>query len=316
VGSSKFEEINEIVAGKNYGWPVVEGFRTDQVVTNYQDPIYAYDHSSGCATTGGAFYNPSTNQFPSSFIGKFFFTDYCGGYIKTLDVANGAAIADFATNLNRPIAIKVGPDGSLYYMARGGLGGGSVEDNTTSSQGEVWRVQYVGNNVPTISAQPSNQISPVGSAVTFTVGASGTGISFQWQRNGVNLSGATSSSYTRSPVVQSDDGAVFRVVVTNSSGSVTSNEATLTITTNQNPTVQIITPASSSLYRAGNIISFSGSASDAEDGNLPASAFQWRIDFHHDTHSHPGPTPDVSSDGRSGTFSTPTSMLCHLPLRR
>ncbi|MBC3788558.1 glucose/arabinose dehydrogenase, partial [Spirosoma sp. LMG 31448] len=307
VGSGNYEEINEAFAGKNYGWPAVEGYRTNQAVpSDYQDPIYAYDHNTGCATTGGAFYNPSANQFPSSFVGKFFFADYCGGYIKTLDFSSGAVIANFANNINRPISVKVGPDGSMYYIARGGLGSGSTEDNTTSSEGEVWRIQYVGNNVPTISAQPSNQIAPVSSAVTFTVGASGTGISYQWQRNGVNISGATSSSYTRSPVVQSDNEAVFRVVVTNSSGSVTSNGATLTVTTNQNPSIQIITPAAGSIYRAGNTLSFSGSATDPEDGNnLPASAFQWRIEFHHDTHDHPGPTPNVSGDGKSGTFSIP-----------
>ncbi|MFD2935013.1 PQQ-dependent sugar dehydrogenase, partial [Spirosoma flavum] len=306
VGGGSYEEINEGFAGKNYGWPSIEGYRTNQIAPyNYQEPFYAYDHFAGCAITGGAFYNPATSQFPSSYVGKFFFNDYCNGYIKTLDV-NGGAVADFATGINRAIAVKVGPDGSLYYLARGGLGGGSVEDNTSSNQGEVWRVQYSGSNVPTISAQPINQISPVGGAVTFTVGGSGTGLSYQWQRNGNNISGATASSYTYSPVSQGDNGAIFRVIVTNSSGNVTSNGATLTVTSNQYPTARILSPSDGTLYRAGDVITFSGSATDPEDGNLPASGIQWVIEFHHDEHTHPGPTPVLAGDGKSGYFTIPT----------
>lgn len=306
VGQDTYEEVNELFAGKNYGWPGIEGFRSNQALPpNYQDPVYTYNHGTGCSITGGAFYNPSGGQFPGSFTGKYFFADYCSGFIKTLDVANGNAVAGFATGINRPIDVKVGPDGSLYYLARGGLGGGSVQDNTSSNQGEVWRVQYSGSNVPTISAQPVSQAASVGGAVTFTVGASGTGLSYQWQRNGANIAGATASSYTLSPVAQSDNTAVFRVIVSNSAGSVISNGATLTVNANQSPTARIASPANGNLYRAGDVISFAGSASDPEESNLPASAFKWLIVFHHDTHTHPGPTPTVASDGRSGRFTIP-----------
>ncbi|WP_461052724.1 PA14 domain-containing protein [Spirosoma arcticum] len=308
VGGAYFEEIDEVFAGKNYGYPSIEGYRTNETPpANYQDPAFAYAHTDGCAITGGAFYNQVTNHFPANYAGKYFFADYCKGYIRTLDVTNGdRVIADFAANVNRPVALKVGPDGSLYYLARGGLGGGSVEDNTASSEGEVWRVQYTGSNVPTISAQPLNQVAPVGGTATFTVGASGTGLSYQWQRNGANIAGATGTSYTRSPVVQDDDGVVFRVVVTNSSGTVNSNGATLTITSNQNPVGNILSPTPNGrLYSGGEVITFSGSATDQEDGNLSPEAFEWQIDFHHDTHFHPGPTPDVAGDGKSGSFTVP-----------
>ena len=52
------------------------------------------------------------------------------------------------------------------------------------------------------------------------------------------------------------------------------------------------------------MISFSGDATDAEDGTLPASAYTWNIDFLHEGHVHPG-TPITGV--KSGTFTIPTS---------
>ncbi|HZU42872.1 MAG TPA: immunoglobulin domain-containing protein [Terriglobales bacterium] len=86
------------------------------------------------------------------------------------------------------------------------------------------------NSAPTITAQPSNQTVAVGQTATFSVTATGTPpLSYQWQRNGANISGATGASYTTPPVTNADNGAQFKVVVSNSLGNVTSNAATLTI---------------------------------------------------------------------------------------
>ena len=305
VGGNSWEEIDEAVAGKNYGWPGIEGARSGQTPpTNYQDPFYAYDHSQGCSITAGTFYNPTTAQFPSSYTGKYFFADYCDGYLKTLDPSSGA-VADFASDINRPVDLAVGPDGSLYYLARGGLGGGSVEDNTSSSNGELWRVEYTNSTLPTISAQPANRTVSVGGTTSFTVGASGSSLFYQWQKNGTNISGATSPTYTINNA-QSFNAGRYRVLVSNSAGSVTSNEATLTVSLNQPSVADITSPSDGSLYRAGDAVSFSGSDSDGEDGPLPASAYSWEVVFHHDTHTHPGPSVSVASDGQSGSFEIPT----------
>src|SRR6185436_16336689 len=72
-----------------------------------------------CAITGGAFYNPPVVQFPGTYSGKYFFADFCGGWIRTLDPAAGNAVADFATGISLPVDLKVSADGSLYYLARG-----------------------------------------------------------------------------------------------------------------------------------------------------------------------------------------------------
>ncbi len=84
---------------------------------------------------------------------------------------------------------------------------------------------------PAITTQPSDQSVTAGQAASFSVTASGTApLSYQWQRNGAAISGATGSTYAVSSTAVADTGAKFAVVVTNSAGSATSNAATLTAT--------------------------------------------------------------------------------------
>ncbi|MEO8523779.1 MAG: hypothetical protein ABI460_03570 [Caldimonas sp.] len=88
---------------------------------------------------------------------------------------------------------------------------------------------------PTIATQPANRTVTEPAAATFNVTANGTGpLAYQWQRfvggTWTNITGATSAAYTTSATVRSNDnGAQFRVVITNAVGSVTSNAATLTV---------------------------------------------------------------------------------------
>ena len=83
--------------------------------------------------------------------------------------------------------------------------------------------------VPTIS-QPANVTVPVGQTATFSVTATGTGtMTYQWYKNGVPISGATSSTYSTPATVAGDSGSVFTVTVSNSAGSATSGPATLTV---------------------------------------------------------------------------------------
>ncbi|HEX8528473.1 MAG TPA: PQQ-dependent sugar dehydrogenase, partial [Cytophagales bacterium] len=306
VGTQTWEEINEPVAGKNYGYPMLEGFRTagQYAPGNYQDPFFAYNHTEGCAITGGAFYNPPTGQFPASYVGKYFYADYCAGYIRTIDLATKAK-GTFATSVNRPVDIKVGPDGSMYYLVRG-----STNSNTSTTNGEVWQIRYTASQSPFISAQPTSQTVPLGGSATFTVGASGSApLAYQWQRNGVNISGANAASYTVSNVTLASSGATFRAIVTNNYGSATSNSATLTVINDQAPVATITSPVAGTKYNAGQTISYAGTGSDPEDGTLPASAFTWWVDFYHDDsglHTHPVIPPTSGVTG--GSFSVPLSV--------
>ena len=83
---------------------------------------------------------------------------------------------------------------------------------------------------PFLTSQPLDQSSLVGTAATFTVGAVGTApLHYQWLRNGVPISDATAALLTVSDVQATYDGAAFRAVVSNVSGSVTSAVARLTV---------------------------------------------------------------------------------------
>jgi glucose/arabinose dehydrogenase len=119
VGEVTWEEINDGIAGSNYGWPTTEGVTSNPL---FRSPLFVYGHGSsattGCAIAGGAFYNPASVQFPADFVGKYFFADLCSGWIRVFNPATGTA-SGFATNISNPVDLKVGADGSLYYLARG-----------------------------------------------------------------------------------------------------------------------------------------------------------------------------------------------------
>src|SRR5438045_1537388 len=83
---------------------------------------------------------------------------------------------------------------------------------------------------PSITSQPANQTVTAGQTAMFSVTATGTApLSYQWRKNGVNITGATASSYTTPATTSTDSGSTFSVVVSNSAGSATSNNATLTV---------------------------------------------------------------------------------------
>jgi Bacterial lectin/Immunoglobulin I-set domain len=95
---------------------------------------------------------------------------------------------------------------------------------------------------PTIITQPVSLTVEVGQTGTFSVTATGAGtLTYQWFKNGVAISGATSSSYTTPPAVMGDSGSIFTVTVSNMVGTVTSNGATLTV---QQPLAKSLIPSS------------------------------------------------------------------------
>jgi len=135
VGENTWEEINDGIAGSNYGWPTTEGVTSNPA---FRSPLFVYGHGSssttGCAIAGGAFYNPLSVQFPSSFVGKYFFGDLCSGWIRVFDPTAGTA-SGFATGISQPVDLKVASDGSLYYLSIGSA--------------SVFRVQFSGGVGPT-----------------------------------------------------------------------------------------------------------------------------------------------------------------------
>ncbi len=307
VGGNAWEEVNEILPGRNYGWSIIEGPINGQTPpANYKEPLFAYTHNDGCAAVGAAFYNPGEVLFPSNYVGKFFFADYCKGYIKYMDPDVPGVASTFATNINRPLNMLVAPDGTMYYLARAGLGGGSEQDNTSTTDGTLWRVFYTGSGKPFVSVDPQSILVSQGEDAHFMIAASGNQpLNYQWQKDSVDIPGANDAELIFQNAMLSDSGALFRCIVTNADGADTTHEAELKVTADQRPQTEIYTPVEGTTYRAGDTLFFAGHANDPEQGELSPDALKWKIDFHHHTHTHPGLIP--TSGITSGEYIIPNS---------
>jgi glucose/arabinose dehydrogenase len=282
VGQNTWEEINDGIAGSNYGWPANEGNGTNPTAGPGTDrqPLYAYSHGSGpfqgFAITGGAFYNPTTQQFPASFAGDYFFADFVSDWINVRDSATGN-VSQFATGALGAVDLRVAGDGSLLYLAR--------------DANQVLRVRHTASQAPNITQDPSSATVSAGASANFNVAATGTApLSYQWQKliggtwtnltNGGRISGATSTTLTITGT-QAADAGQYRTMVSNAAGNDTSGAATLTVTANQAPsaTITIGSGLTGGKFIAGQPIAFSGTATDPEDGPLTAGQFTWQVDY-------------------------------------
>ncbi len=109
-----------------------------------------------------------------------------------------------------------------------------------------------GGTAPSITTQPASQSVAAGQTATFTVVATGTApLSYQWQKDSANISGAASVSYTTPATVAADKGTTYRVVVSNSAGSVTSNSATLTVQSAASPSGAAVLTYHNDISRTG-----------------------------------------------------------------
>ncbi|MGD0907851.1 MAG: choice-of-anchor D domain-containing protein, partial [Candidatus Acidiferrales bacterium] len=137
---------------------------------------------------------------------------------------NGTAISGATATTYTTPATAISDSGSQFSVVVSNSTG-SVTSNTATLTVTAAAV------APSITTQPASQTVTVGQTATFLVTTTGTApLSYQWQKNNAAISGATSASYTTPPTVTSDSGSQFSVVISNSTGSVTSNTATLTVT--------------------------------------------------------------------------------------
>jgi glucose/arabinose dehydrogenase/PKD repeat protein len=336
VGWNTWEEVDRVVApasltASNFGWPCYEGASPQ---SGYQGaglslcsslystpgsviaPYYTYNHSAcvvnytGCHTggssiTGVAFYQGGS--YPAQYNGALFFADHTRNEIWAMlpgtdglpdpsrlqsfvgvDATGGAA--------GHPVDLKIGPGGDLFYV--------DMEDGT------VHRITYTAANQP-----PTAMItaSPTNGPVPLTVSFDGTGssdpegkpLSYSWDLNGDGTFGdatGPTASYTYTTVgvyhpslrVTDDQGATDTASVTVTAG-------------NTAPIAAIDSPASSLTWKVGDTITFSGHATDTQDGTLPASALNWSVILHHcftptDCHTHLIQTFNGVS---SGSFTAP-----------
>jgi glucose/arabinose dehydrogenase/PKD repeat protein len=320
VGWNTWEEINRVVApasttASNFGWPCYEGsspqggyqgaglnlcsslYSTPGSVIS---PYYTYNHSAcvvnytGCHTggssiTGVAFYQGGS--YPTQYNGALFFADHTRNEIWTMlpgmnglpdpsrlqsfvgvDATGGAA--------GHPVDLKIGPGGDLFYI--------DMDDGT------VHRITYAAANQPPTAVITAN---PTNGPVPLTVSFDGTGssdpegkpLSYSWDLNGDGTFGdatASTASYTYTTA------GVYHPSLRVTDDQGVSDTKSVTVTAgNTTPIAVIDSPASSLSWKVGDTINFSGHATDAQDGTLPASALRWSFILHHcftptDCHTH------------------------------
>lgn len=129
------EEINEGIAGANYGWPIVEHGPTSD--PRFRSPIHHYP--TACIS-GGAF-APADLRWPKEYRGQYFFADFNHGWIKIIDPANPKTAKSFAIGLRRPVDLRFAPDGSLYVLLRDAW---VIDKLFQGGTGALLRIRYAG----------------------------------------------------------------------------------------------------------------------------------------------------------------------------
>ncbi len=334
VGWSAYKEINRVVApttATNFGWPCYEGAGPQSGyqgagLTSCQSlystpgavvaPYYAYHHNAcvvsdpGCRTggssiTGIAFYH--SGSYPSQYNGALFFADHSRNEIWAMlpgtnglpdparlqsfvgvDAAGGAA--------GHPVDLKTGPGGDLFYV--------DVEN------GSVHRITFTAANQAPTAAFTAN---PASGAVPLTVNFDGSSssdpearsLTYSWDLNGDGTFGdatGTTTSYT-----YTSSGTYHPALrVTDDQGASDTTSVTVTVG-NSAPTAVIDSPAASLTWKVGDAITFTGHATDVQDGTLPASSLRWVLNTHHcitptDCHAH---ALQTFNGVASGSFTTP-----------
>ena len=299
VGEGRWEELNLGFRGGNFGWQLTEG-PDPPGVPGVRYPIYSYPHTSplGHAITGGD--HARANNFPEEYKGNYFFGDSSTNELfrMVLGETNAPVLTEvFASEALRPVDIQFGPDGALYYV---------------SFNGSVVRISYVGgtNRQPTALARvtPDNGEAPL--TVSFdasgSTDADGDALTFRWDLGNGEQSSESILQRTYPPGVYN-----VSLTVTDSGGLSSSVQTSRVVSGNARPSAITQEPAHGRLYDDGEVIAFSGTGIDPEEGLIPCERLTWTVILHHLGHTHPflGPLSgtcegsfQVEPHGESHTF--------------
>ena len=277
VGNESYEEIDLGIPGGNFGWRMTEGPEPPGV-PGVSYPIYAYPRTSddGHAVVGGD-HAPAT-QFPAEYEGNYFFGDAVTSEIfrMVLDDSNLPVSTEvFASNTAAgPVDIQFGPDGALYYLAH--------------YQQGLYRISYSGGSnrqpVAVASVTPNSGDAPLDVILdaSDSFDPEGDSVSYTWELgDGEERSGR---------VIQKAYPAgnySAALTVTDARGASASVRNVRIVSGNHRPAAVIEEPLLGRRYREGEMIRFSGSAVDPEEGGVPCVRFTWRVIFHHLGHTHP-----------------------------
>lgn len=288
VGDYSWEEMNHIVKGGNYGWPLKEGYCAPNCGDTIA-PIYAYPHNGeSAAATGGPVYRGS--MFPAEYRGDLFFADYAKGFIKHMNLdanGNNSGVEDFDVTAGSVVDLKIAPDGSMYYL--------------TYYPGRLYRVTYsTGNTVPVAqaSADATKGLDPL--TVHFSSQGSydpdGSALTYKWDFGDGTISNAANPTKTFTKK------GTYTVELTVSDGVNFAQGVPLVIQVGTPPTVRIAVPANGSKYTAGDSITYNAFANDAAGFDINDAAISTDVLLHHATHTHPFLDNLI---GRANTFVIP-----------
>ena len=290
MGNFSWEEVNHIVRGGNYGWPLNEGVCTANCA-GFIDPIHAYPHNgSSAAVTGGPIYR--AGMFPPEYQGDLFFSDYAQGFIKhaNLDAAGQVtSVEDFDDQAGSVVDMKVAPDGSLYYI--------------TYFPGALYRVSFNTTShlpVANAAADVTEGVEPL--TVQFSSAGSndpdGDPLSYHW-----DLGDGTTST-AANPTKTYPDKGVYTVRLTVSAAGDAVPAPPIVVQVGVPPELTVAFPTEGQLYRAGDTITYNAFASDAAGFDLDDGDIKTTVRLHHGTHFHPFVGPLT---GRAGSFTVPTT---------
>ena len=293
VGASKWEEINELQRGANYGWPGSEG-PDDQ--PRLHNPVLRLRPRRRRSRRLGhhrrRVLQPRQRHLPRRLRRRLLLRRLRPRRRSSGSTPTRRSSATSSATSTRSPTSRSAPTAPLYYLQR--------------FTGRLVRVQSTTNNAPTISAHPESQTVAVGQPVTFTVGANGANLSYQWQRNGGNIAGATSASYT----IDATDAERRRRRVPRDRLQLRRQrhqqrrDADRARTTPPRPRPSPRPPRHALDRRRARSPS-PAPGPTPRTATCPPAPFTWRVDLHHDTHTHPFIAP--FSGVTSGTFAIPTT---------
>ena len=331
VGWTLWEEINKIsnasdAAFENFGWPCYQGAGPDggYDVANLgiceslytappntvASPVYTYNHNNkvvstdncpigSSSITGIAFYPTAGGSYPASYNGGVFFADHSRNCIWFIPRGtNGEPDPNlrqvFIEAAANPVDLVIGPGNDLFYV--------------DFDLGTIRRVSATGGNQPptaVIQATPTSGAAPL--TVQFNGSGSsdpeGTPLQYAWDLDN-DGSFDDGTAVTASRTFTNPGNFTVRLRVTDAGLATGTDTETISVG-NTPPTPVISTPTVGTTFKVGDTINFSGSATDQQDGNMPASSLSWTLVQQHcapNCHSHQVQTfPGVAS----GSFAAP-----------
>ncbi|MBL7965054.1 MAG: PQQ-dependent sugar dehydrogenase [Flavobacteriales bacterium] len=288
--ATAWEEVHLARQLANYGWPFCGDVGRDATGScldpAYDNAVVAYPHAgAGAAAIGGCFYRGS--MFPPSWQGRFFFGDHARGWIKAIELdANGqfVAIHPFVDSalfggVNAMLVSKmaVAPDGALWFIRLIDPGAGYL--------GSLHRIFVEPDLAPVCGAVQVTPTSGPGPLleVEFTASASdpeGAPLDYLW------VFGDGTPDVSGQAVIHTYMGpGQFTAQVLVSDGTTAVSCGTIPITVGAEPVAQILSPLNGTLFRAGDVLTFMGSATD--DDPIGAANMTWSVVLNHDDHVHP-----------------------------